>query len=93
MSDLAVGVTKYCELFLGILAQIFFKIATIYSYSNDCSPSRQFCIDVNILQNHRCAKKDSIGGGKGGARGLKPLLISRVLHRIQFFTIEIFLVD
>ena len=31
-----------------------------------------------------------IGGGKGGAMGLQPHLILRVLHSILFFTIEIF---
>ena len=44
-----VGVTKNCELALLILAQIFFKLATSYSYSNDCSPFRQFYSDLKIL--------------------------------------------
>ena len=39
------------------VAQIFFKIATIYSFSNDCSPSHQFCTDLNILQNCSCLVK------------------------------------
>ena len=33
------------------------------------------------------------GGKEGGARGLKFPLILRVLHRIQIFTIEIFVAD
>ena len=31
-----------------------------------------------------------IGGRKGGAMGLQPHLVIRVLHRSLFFTIEIF---
>ena len=36
----------------------FFENATIYSYLNDCSPSCQFCTELNILQNCRHAIKD-----------------------------------
>ena len=32
-------------------------IATIYSYSSDCSPSRQFWTDLNILHNLICVMK------------------------------------
>ena len=42
---------------LVILGRIF-KFATIYSYSNDCTPSHQFYIDLKILQNHRCVIKE-----------------------------------
>ena len=37
-----------------------------------------------------CNLTANIGGGKGGAMGLQPHLILRVLHKILIFTIEIF---
>ena len=43
---------------------INFKIATIYSYSNDCSPSRQFYTNLNILQNHYMCNKRIVSGKK-----------------------------
>ena len=39
---------------------------------------------------HKLHQISCTGGGKGGAMGLQPHLILWVLHRILFFTIEIF---
>ena len=59
-----------------------------------CIDSLPLCIIFMVLINLKYSCLDvmvgSIGGGKGGARGLKPHLTLKVLHRIYFFTIENF---
>ena len=43
--------TKIFEQTLVILTNRFFKLATSYSCSNDCSSFCQFCSDLKILYN------------------------------------------
>ena len=57
-------------------------------------PSYTVAITIDTLcyycQPYSIDTLPPIGGRKGGAMGVQPHLILRVLHRILFFTIEMF---